>query len=753
MEPFLLKRLSVMIVLLFFAGLSHAQAEIADVGPESSKSPIRWRGYITPKFGYFDNSGNQAYLNRYDLLGSFDITGNPANLNRNDLLNSTFANGFIADLDFSLIFSDDSGASIFAQKEGYGPTNQRFRLNWITNSALMGVYYSTFKSATGTYEFQYNPDMVAGGTDPRYADRNLNSTGRTAFVGNFNNDSPNVLDYQLRRSNYGFSVVLKPPSFEERASFEFNFDAYNRDGQQVSNYVLDDAFFANNRSAQQQQWRGYAKTINDQNSKLTYQFNFTPQDWFINYEFSIDKFLNNELPVTLGTVSKWATPPLRFAPGVDLLTPLGFVPDSTQYSNALRVNKTFGDSAAVSAGVSYAWLQQDTFSEPQVVYGYNDGRVDTMNGFLTGKFNVSQSVGLEAFARINRRQNDSSYPVPGFYEPVSQYGNPRMVMPRIDSYKHLSYGLEAKLYPSFLKTTWSAGWKYERKDNDLTWGVVPALAPPLSLYSSQYAANEVFMKLVSRPFRGLVLRATPSYLWANQTQLTTDPNEMFKFKSSAIYTKTEWSELAVTGYYNYNRKKNDSLSYSDYILNPRGFANPQYQEATNTAQSVGLNMSVVPVEDIKASLGYDWNQNDLSTYYFATNRLRFDYPQLFPGVTNPNPDVPLLFMNLDQVNYKADTHTFTAGLEKLWEPYLFRINYSFLWATGYNANGLAGQSLPAVDDKIDYQLHTLSLGAEYEWKKDISVRGVYIYDRYQDGAYEATNGSRNTVWIGINYRL
>ncbi|MGA7478245.1 MAG: hypothetical protein WBW07_04870, partial [Azonexus sp.] len=63
MKPFLLKRLSIMIGLLCFAGLSHAQAEIADVGPESSTSPVRWRGYITPKFGYFDNSGNQAYLN------------------------------------------------------------------------------------------------------------------------------------------------------------------------------------------------------------------------------------------------------------------------------------------------------------------------------------------------------------------------------------------------------------------------------------------------------------------------------------------------------------------------------------------------------------------------------------------------------------------------------------------------------------------------------------------------------------------
>jgi hypothetical protein len=756
MNPFLLKRLSVMIGLLFFASPGYAQAENADAGPESSTSGV-WRGHITPKFGYFDNSGNPAYLNRYTLLG-IDNSLNAAYMNRDSLLDGTFSNGgtnngFIADLNFSLVFNDDSGASLFVEKEGYGANNQRLRLRGITSSALIGAYFSTFNSATGTYDFQYNPDMVAGGTDPRYADRTLNSTGRTAFVGYFNNDSPKVLDYELRRSSYGFSVVLRPASFEERASFEFNVDGYIRDGQQVSNYILDDAFFGNDRNSQRYQWRGYAKTIDDRNTKLTYQFNFTPQDWFINYEFSIDRFRNDELPVTLGTVAKWATPTLRFAPGVDLLTPLGFVPDSTQYSNGLRVNKTFGDSAAVSAGVSYAWLQQDTFSEPQVTYGYTDGRVDTINGFLNGKFNVSQSVGLEAFARVNRRQNDSSYPVPGFYEPVSQFGNPRMVMPRIDSYKHLSYGLEAKLYPSFLKTTWSAGWKYERKENDLTWGVVPALAPPISLYGSQYAANEVFIKLVSRPLRGLVLRATPSYLRANETQLTTDPNEMFKFKSSAIYTKPEWSELTVTGFYNYNRKKNDSLSYSDYILNPRGFTNPQYQEATNTGQSFGLNLSVVPVEDVKASLGYDWNQNNLSAYYFATNRLRFDYPQLFPGVPNPNPDVPLLFMNLDQVNYHADTHTFSAGLETQWGDYLFNVNYSLMLADGYNANGLAGQSLPPVDDKIDYLMHTLSLGMDYEWKKNISVRGVYIYDRYQDNAYEALNGSRNTIWLGVNYRL
>ncbi len=86
----------------------------------------------------------------------------------------------------------------------------------------------------------------------------------------------------------------------------------------------------------------------------------------------------------------------------------------------------------------------------------------------------------------------------------------------------------------------------------------------------------------------MILRATPSYLWANETQLTTDPNELFKFKSSAIYTKPEWSEMAVTGYYNYSRRSNDSLSYSNYNLVPPGFADPQYQDVTNTTQSFRL---------------------------------------------------------------------------------------------------------------------------------------------------------------------
>ena len=99
---------------------------------------------------------------------------------------------------------------------------------------------------------------------------------------------------------------------------------------------------------------------------------------------------------------------------------------------AVGLSKQFGDTASVSAGMAMSRLEQNTFSETQSFFGYTDGRTDTDSWYVSGRVNPSQSVGLEAFARYNRRETNSSYPVTGFYEPISAYSDPRMVMPRIN---------------------------------------------------------------------------------------------------------------------------------------------------------------------------------------------------------------------------------------------------------------------------------------------------------------------------------
>ena len=59
--------------------------------------------------------------------------------------------------------------------------------------------------------------------------------------------------------------------------------------------------------------------------KLTYNINLTPQDdWFFNYEFSVDKFQNDVRPVTFANVSQWAGPALTFVAGRGSPDPAGF---------------------------------------------------------------------------------------------------------------------------------------------------------------------------------------------------------------------------------------------------------------------------------------------------------------------------------------------------------------------------------------------------------------------------------------------
>jgi hypothetical protein len=693
-------------------------------------------GSITPKLAYFGNSGNSAYLSRYDYLAE-NLGGNGNG-------------GFVGDLDFNLLFENKDGAYVLMERQAFGENSQRMRIERHSPTAKLAANYSTFTSATGTLAYFFNPDRVPGGTDPTYADPVLNPVGESTHVGYFNNDSLGVSDFRIKRTSYGASVLLQPNAFNELASIELGFDGYKREGRQVTNYVLDN-FSLTGLTKEQSQWRGYARPIDEQSGRMTYNFTFTPfETWLLNYEFSVNKFENKATPLTFNSLSQLAGPSLQFDTGVvDMNTPLHYNPDSTLYSNSLRVSKQFGDSAAVSGGANISRLEQNTFSDIQNSLGYTNGRTDTGSGYLIGKFNASRSVGLEAFVRYNRRENNSSFPVSGFYDPVStNYADPRMVAPRINKLTKLSYGLEAKLYPKVLKSSWSIGWLHEDKESDLTYGTTSSLAAPLMLYGVRYASDEVYLKMVSRPAPGWVIRVTPSYLWAKRTQLTTDPNEMFKLKTSVAYTKPEWHELAITGYYNYKHKKNDSLSYSDYS-SALGFNSAQNQKVTNQMQAAGVNLNLVPSEGLTVNVSYDWTQNDLSAYYFATNRMRFDYP-LLP--TNPHPAVPLDFLILDQTNYNVDNHAFNAGFEKQWGRYLFAGSYSLNLARGHNASGLAGQTLPSADDKLDNLLHTLSFGVDYALRKDTSFRVVYIHDRYTDKVNGALSGDRDALWLGVNLR-
>ena len=111
------------------------------------------------------------------------------------------------------------------------------------------------------------------------------------------------------------------------------------------------------------------------------------------------------------------------------------------------------------------------------------------------------------------------------------------------------------------------------------------------------------------------------------------------------------------------------------------------------------------------------------------------------------------FLVLDQPEYKVNTQTLSAGLEKQWNDYLFSGTYSVSTSKGDNSSGLVETLLPAVDARVDNLLQSVSLGMEYHWKKNMSLRGVFTYDNYKDYVYQDLSGGYNTFMVGLNYRL
>lgn len=756
MKPLSRNQLAGLLGLAVAGGTCHAQSPATPPAaqPACAAENAGTQGWLAPKLiGFNTNGGVGAgtthYLDRYDY--------------RESTAGGDTRAGLLPDVDVRLFHSDECGNMLLLERDGFGGNNERTRLKGRIESTKFKVYNSVFTTATGGIDYLYNPNLVAGGTDPNYKAPGV--TGESPHVGDFHYDSPGTTAFKVTRTNYGASMEFKPLGPDGRSAVELSYNGYQRAGNQPVNYVLPQSILAGSRR-EANQWRGYSQSVDEQNRNLAVNLTFTPREsWLLNYEFSVDTFENHAAPVTLNTVSQWSGIPIggggnpHFTGSAD--TPFQFVANSTQLRSSLALSKQFDGRGVLGAGVSLSRLQQDNYTGPQTTFGYTTGNIGTDSAYLSGRFNASRSVGLEAFWRYSRRENNSTYPVTGFYAPVSAQGDERMVAPRINRLETQTYGLQALLYPGVLKTQLTAGWTHVDKDRDLTWGVTPVVPPEMTLYRAHSSSDEVFVKLVARPAKGWTVRVTPSYLWSHQTGLVTEPAEAVKVKTQLSYSKPEWHEMLVSGYYHYTDKRNGLLGLSDYLVTGAGgagvygatqpgvFGPAQMQQVDSTFQSAGLNLSLVPAQDLKTNFGYDWNQTDFSSYYFSSNRLRYHY-LLVPG---NNILTSMDFLALDRARSKVDTHSLTANVEREWSRFLFAAGYVVSWSKGQNGSGLAGQTLPAVDDSVDNQLHSLSLGLAYRMKPNVTVFSGLILDYYKDYVYTELSGGRNTLLLGLSYQL
>jgi len=679
-------------------------------------------GEVTPKlylFKYFDGVGTDKinYLERYRVQKGWG---------------GDRRSGLYLDLDLDLIYRATEDQSFTVKRWGEGQYRHGGQAKWDTERLQFSADYSFFRRATGGIDYLFSPDQVPGGTDPSYFYPAATNTA-SGYAANFVDDS-NRFILEMSRFAYGLGFVIKPGVLGEKTTIAVNYSGYLRYGRRLQTTVMGGSDFqspiSGDRTFALQRWRGFSRSVDENMNRLGWSVTASPMDVVnLAYTGALEKFDNRARVYTHRDIPLVA--PYNYNPTADQSRPFGYIPDSSLASHNLRVSKMMG-SGSVSAGYGMSKLEQDTFSEPQTRLGYTKGEVNVENAFVNFDANLTPTAGLQGFVKYGQRDNDSSYPVLGLIN--GNLGAGETLTVRTNSIESTRYGLAAILRPPGLGSTVTLGWMGEDKSRDLTYhatGVIPSV----SLYRSDTESDEVYAKLSSLNYKGVNLRLTTSYAWADKTGLVTEPSQAFGLKAAMSYAAP--AGVVMSGYYSIKDKENDNNTWTDKAVAVPATYN---QDLASTVQSAGASFNYSPGKDAQVYVGLDWMRMDASVLFYESSRRRFESTTTFAL--------------RDTVGSLVDNYLFTVGGEyQAGDRLKLSGLYSLSISDGNLASGYVANQLSAIDDTLDNVLHTVILGSDYELTKTRKLRLSYRFDNYEDSAYPLLSGGVHSIMVGMTFTL
>lgn len=690
-------------------------------------------GEVTPKFIYFNYTGGPAggspqYLQAYG--------GERGWSNKED-------SGFYADLDVSLKIGD----FFSLEREGFGRDSHRGNIQGGNNDIGFTGYYGHYRSGSSGLDYLNRPGtannpVAVAGADPLYV-----AAGNAGYLTMFNDDTSGQTNFSVERTRYGLGIKFKPDLLGKGTSLSFNFDGYKRDGNKFAPYVFgnSDVTVGTATAADQKQarWRGYNMPVDEAMGRFSWNFTANPAGMFqFAYDGSIEKF-NNQARTALAQDFK----SLVEAGGLVLAATndMHFVPDSTLMTHAFRLSKTFG-STALAAGYSMSSLKQDSFSNDQADpnSGYSKGKITTDNAFFNVNHRLSSTVGIEGFVKYANRENDSSNGFAGadVLDPTIRdtWGV------RIKDLESLNYGVAATFNGLPAKSSVTVGWKHEDKDRDLQYNTVPTdptnnigAWPTVVLLQDRTKSDEVYLRWNARPTKDMTLRITPSWLRSSKTGYTTEAEDSFNLKAALGYAVSKQTHL--NAYYHYKNKKNGDHEFVNTNKPASGIVvlgTSYEQKADDTFHAAGLSVNHAPSEWLNLSGSLDWAQNDFETYFFGTDRRRFEQN--------------IVFDQRGTSNFKVDTWSLSLNADyQPTDKLKLRGTYTLSDSSGdLKTTSTATAGAYQVKDKVDNRLHSLALGLDYELKNKMTLKGGYGYDRYKDKAFSNLNGGHHTLMMGVS---
>jgi hypothetical protein len=412
---------------------------------------------------------------------------------------------------------------------------------------------------------------------------------------------------------------------------------------------------------------------------------------------------------------------------------LFYVADTSLVTHAIRLSKNFNDRVLVNAGYGVSWLEQDSFSAYETASGHNKGKISTDNAYLTANGRVSPDVSVEGYIKYYNHDNDSSFG-------DALISTTTLIAPRIDHIDSMDYGVSANWRADVMKSGFTAGWRHLDLERDLTWGSGgQSIAPLQSLYREDTVSDEVYFKWTARPGQGWTTELKPSYLWSDKTGLVVEPEEAFLLKLKASYASPDgW---VASGFYDYKDRENSNNAFTD-----GDGSISQSQSLEGTLHSAGLSLNYVPRDYLNVYGNLYWMQDDVSNYLFSSSVQRW------------NPAVAFILGDEAKSNYKIDSYVFNIGGD--WdanEKLSLGASYTYTRSKGDVASGIIYDQLVTatgtVDSVIDNTLHSFAVGADYLLNEKSTVKLNYIYDRYNDDAYDLLSGGVHTLALGLAYTM
>lgn len=703
---------TLLLPLLMFQALTLSAAEEADA-PDNNTTVAT---IITPKvfaFDYFDlaNEDNTAFLERYDVLEG--ASGD----RRQDVF---------VDLDLDLTVNNGGRELFVLERRGYGRHNHRGDAEF--NNDVLNVYgnYNHYRSMTGGIDYLFRPDapeLEGGGTG-----------SPPPFAGTFNNDAAPA-DYYIDRTSYEAGFKVKPPALADQATISVDFDGYHREGNKFAAFLLDGGGAGGGGGiSPDERWRGINLAVDEAVNRVGVTLSGSPNKLFeIAYKASVEQFENDASELLMQqdiTDPAGISLPVR----TSAVASLFYVPDSQLLQHSLRASKNFDNRVLLAAGYGTSLLQQESFSTYETLSNHDKGEIDSRNAYLTANARVGDNLSVEAYVKYADRDNNSTFPdeLIGFTDPA------RLVAPRINSIESTDYGLSANWRADFLKSRFTVGWQGLDKERDLTFGTPgESVQPGQTLYGDRTSSSEIYVDWNSRPASGWKLKIKPSFIRADETGLVVEPEEAFVLKTKLSYASPDgWF---LNGFYDYKDMQNGNSSFTD-----GDGGNSYTQELDSVMRSGGLGLILLPHRNVNTYINVFWTQDDISSYLFESNVVRW------------NPSVN--FTLVDQPSYQVDSNVWDLGADwRISDRTLLNVNYTYTRSKGNAASGALQDSLESatgtVDAIIDNTLHSLSLGIEYDMSDNARLQLNYFYDDYQDNAYGVLSGGLNTVILGVAWKL